>query len=81
MKGKLLILMGSLQQSYYSLKRSRIAADERGFGMNELLGIAAAVIIAGFVVIPGLRTFSKGLMDDLNYWWDYQVYTKIFSAS
>jgi hypothetical protein len=81
MKEKLLILMCTVQQRYYSLMRSKIYSDERGFGMNELLGIAAAVIIAGFVVVPGLREFSGKLMQNLNYWWDYHVYHKIFYVS
>lgn len=47
----------------------RIAKDTRGFGLNELLGIAAAFILAAFIIIPGLRDFADSVMSDLNTWW------------
>lgn len=49
-----------------------------GFGMNELLGIAAALIIAAFVIIPSLRTFAENLMDGLAHWWDTVISGNIF---
>lgn len=52
-----------------------------GFGMNELLGIAAALIIAAFVLIPGLRTFSKSVMDQLSDWWGTTITGKLFPPS
>ncbi len=41
----------------------------RGFGINEVIGIAAGVIIAALVVIPGLQTFAGDLLDRLGTWW------------
>jgi len=81
MKEKLLVLIGSIQQRYYTLTRSRIGSDERGFGMNELLSIAAALVVAGFVVIPGLRTFASKVIAALNNWWDTKIYQDIFNMT
>jgi hypothetical protein len=52
-----------------------------GFGMNELLGIAATLIIAAFVIIPGLRTFADNIMDRLGTWWTDSVTAHIFPVS
>lgn len=52
-----------------------------GFGMNELLGIAAAVILAAFVVIPGLRKFSSDIITGLTGWWTGSVASKIFPTT
>lgn len=41
----------------------------RGFGLNEVIGIAAAIIIAAIVVIPGLQTFAQSVIDNLDTWW------------
>jgi hypothetical protein len=40
-----------------------------GFGLNEILGIAAAVIIAALIIIPGLNTFAGDVISKMNGWW------------
>ena len=42
---------------------------EEGFGMNELLGIAAALILAAFIIIPGLKELADGVINKLKEWW------------
>ena len=44
-------------------------SSKKGFGINEVIGIAAGVIIAAVVVIPGLRTFAQSIMSELTTWW------------
>lgn len=51
--------------------------SKNGFGFNELLGIAAAIIVAAFVVIPGLKQFADSVIDKLGIWW-LNISTKIF---
>ncbi|MEN6317004.1 MAG: hypothetical protein ABFD25_22450 [Clostridiaceae bacterium] len=75
----------SILQGYHSqgrksrsLLKNRLTYDERGFGMNELLGIAAALIIAGFVVVPGLRALADSIMTELKNWWDNTIKASIF---
>jgi phosphoribosylformylglycinamidine synthase len=55
-------------------------AGNGGFGLNEMLGTAAAIIIAAFVIIPGLRTFAGVVISKLNTWWT-SISTSIFPAS
>lgn len=43
--------------------------NKKGFGMNELLGIAAAIVIAAFIVVPGLKSFTTSIMTKLTDWW------------
>ncbi len=52
-----------------------------GFGMNELLGIAAALILAAFIIIPGLKGFATTVMGKLTSWWSVDVMGKIFPTS
>lgn len=62
-------------------KKQRIIAHlhmKGGFGMNELLGIAAALIIAAFIIIPGLRSFTGNIMSKLNDWWNNTIVSSIF---
>ena len=52
--------------------------SKKGFGINEIIGIAAGVIIAAVVVIPGLRTFAQTIMTELTTWWS-GMSTTLFS--
>jgi hypothetical protein len=58
----------------------RFISKEDGFGLNELLGIAAAIIIAAFIVIPSLRSFAQNMMNGLQGWWN-NISTRIFPTS
>ncbi len=69
MKTKIVLCMHRVRQKVYSLRQGRLFSDRRGFGMNELLGIAAAVILAAFIVIPGLKKFTDAVMKELTDWW------------
>jgi hypothetical protein len=52
-------------------------SGESGFGMNEVLGIAAALIIAGLVIIPGLMDFARNILLEMDSWWS-DIATEIF---
>lgn len=88
MKFKLVQCQHLLKQRYYqlgqrchSLGKNRLITDERGFGMNELLGIAAALIIAAFIIIPSLQTFAQSIMSGLTNWWNNTIVKEIFPTS
>jgi hypothetical protein len=49
--------------------------------LNELLGIAAAIIIAAFIIIPGMRSFAENLMDGLGNWWNNVIASRIFPTT
>ncbi len=70
----------SLRRDRHILSRGmdRLKNDKRGFGMNELLGIAAALIIAAFVIIPSLRKFAENVMTGLGTWWTNTIESQMF---
>ena len=57
----------------------RPLAGRRGFGLNEVIGIAAGIIIAAVIVIPGLQTFASSLIANLQTWWT-SMSSSIFST-
>ena len=88
MKFRLLRRLHSLEQRCFmlgqrchSLGKNRLLSDRRGFGMNELLGIAAALILAAFIIIPSLRSFTQAIMDGLGNWWNNTVAKNIFPTT
>jgi hypothetical protein len=62
-------------------KARQVFLRRDGFGMNELLGIAAALIIAAFVILPGLQKFAGTVMAGLTDWWDHTIMNNIFPPS
>lgn len=53
--------------------------NKSGFGINEVIGIAAGIIIAAVVIIPGLKVFSGTVMTQLTTWWS-SLATDIFQS-
>ena len=49
---------------------TKFLMNKKGFGLNEILGIAAGIIIAALIVIPGLKTFAGDVLGYLNDWWE-----------
>jgi cell division protein FtsX len=47
----------------------KIAKGNKGFGLNELIGIAAAMIVAAFIVIPGLTSLGRNAITRMQDWW------------
>ncbi len=62
--------------------RSRLSTliqCERGeFGMSAIIGIAIGLIIAAFILIPGLQTFATTIMSDMELWWTNSISSQIF---
>ena len=54
--------------------------SRQGFGLNEVIGIAAGIIIAVVVVIPGLRSFAEELILNLTSWWN-DMASELFTAT
>lgn len=56
--------------------------DKKGeLGMGTIIGVAIAIIVAGFVLIPGMRTFAQVVMDSMNTWWENTIQSMIFPSS
>ncbi len=74
-------LVRRMQHLRNGLFKKRFISKEDGFGLNELLGIAAAIIIAAFIVIPSMRTFAQDIMNGLGDWWDNVIANRIFPTA
>ncbi len=55
--------------------------NQNGFGLYEVIGIAAVLIVAAFVVIPGFRTFAENVMGEMDTWVNDSIFGKLFPAS
>jgi len=63
------------------LKNLGYMRNTKGFGLYEVIGIAAVLIVAAFVVIPGFRNFAQGIMGQMDKWVNDSIIGKIFPAS
>jgi len=63
------------------LVREKFIDRQGGFGLNEILGIAAALIIAAFIIIPQMKEFAESLMKGLKDWWNDTISKTIFKTS
>lgn len=53
--------------------------NERGeLGMNAIIGIAIGLIIAAFILIPGIQRFATQIMTDMQTWWTNAISSKVF---
>jgi len=58
---------------------SKILTCEKGeFGMSAIIGIAIGLIIAAFVLIPGIQTFAQSIMTQMQSWWTNTISSQIF---
>ena len=55
--------------------------NRNGFGLYEVIGIAAVLIVAAFVVIPGFRAFAQNVMGRMNTWVNDSIFEQLFPAS
>ncbi|MCD6322289.1 MAG: hypothetical protein J7L77_04620 [Clostridiales bacterium] len=55
--------------------------NQNGFGLYEVIGIAAVLIVAAFVVIPGFRAFAQNIMGEMNTWVNDSIFGQLFPAS
>lgn len=50
-------------------------------GISTILSIAIAIIIAGFVLVPGLRSFAEEIMSAMTTWWTDTIQSGIFPSA
>ena len=62
-------------RSYF---RSMVQCERGEFGMSAIIGIAIGLIIAAFILIPGLQTFATKIMTDMELWWTNSISSQIF---
>lgn len=68
-----------LKKRKHPLIFSKIFTCEKGeFGMSAIIGIAIGLIIAAFVLIPGIQTFAQSIMTQMQSWWTNTISSQIF---
>lgn len=56
--------------------------DKKGeLGIGTIVSIAVAIIVAGFVLIPGLRGFAESVMTSMTSWWNDTIRSGIFPVA
>lgn len=65
----------------YFVKVKCALCNKNGSGVQEILGIAAIFIIAGLVLIPGMKGFAKELLEQLKNWFNDTIAKNIFPTA
>ncbi len=55
-----------------------IVSEQGEFGISSVIGIAIGLIVAAFILIPGIETFASRIMSDMLSWWTNSVGSQIF---
>jgi len=63
----------------YMIIRLKNKGGELGIG--TIVSVAIAIIVAGFVLIPGMRGFAQMVLDSMDAWWQNTVQTSIFPTT
>lgn len=64
---------------YYVLMKINNRRGELGIG--TIISVAIAIIVAGFVLIPGMRSFAQTVINSMNTWWQNTIQSNIFPTS
>lgn len=63
----------------FALKKQKWFSDIRGeFGMSSIIGLAIGLIVAAFILIPGVRTFATSVITDMQSWWTTTISSTLF---
>lgn len=65
-------------KSFFAYIRVKAHSEKGEFGIGSLIGVAIGLIVAGFVLIPGIRDFASAIMADMNTWWNNVVSKNVF---
>lgn len=58
---------------------SKIKEKKGEIGMSAIINTAIALIIAGFILIPSLRTLATTMTGDISKWYTNSIKTVMFS--
>ncbi|BEP30427.1 hypothetical protein [Helicovermis profundi] len=63
-------------------KIKELLLSSRGeFGVSIIINIAIALIIAAFILLPNMKSFSKKLMTDITDWYTNTLKNSLFDTS
>ena len=65
---------------YHMFRRwfETLKSEKGEFGMSSIIGIAIGLIVAAFILIPGIQTFATKIMSDMQVWWTGTIGSQIF---
>ncbi|GAB6107474.1 hypothetical protein [Fusibacter bizertensis] len=58
--------------------KHRLKCEKGEFGISSVIGIAIGLIVAAFILIPGIQTFASKIISDMQLWWTNSISTQIF---
>jgi len=58
--------------------KPKIISEKGEFGISSVIGIAIGLIVAAFILIPGIQTFASKIISDMQLWWTNSISTQIF---
>ena len=66
----------------FEMVLSNTIGNRKGeLAMSTILGIAIAIIVAAFVLIPQIRSFAATILSDVQSWWTNTVRNSILVSS
>lgn len=71
-------MLASSWRHFFTYIRVKAYSEKGEFGIGSLIGVAIGPIVAGFVLIPGIRDFASAIMADMNAWWSNVVSKNVF---
>lgn len=60
------------------MMRHKLESERGEFGISSVIGIAIGLIVAAFILIPGIQTFASKIISDMQLWWTNSISTQIF---
>lgn len=77
MKSVIMDCKRNLQNKCYSVMVA-LKSEKGEFGISSVIGIAIGLIVAAFILIPGIQTFASKIISDMQLWWTNSISTQIF---
>lgn len=78
---KIFIAIQNLKATTTSTIKGALRNNRGDIGLGTLISIAVAIIVAAFVMIPGLKSFGSSVIGSMNDWWTNTVKTEIFPTN
>ena len=60
------------------MMKHKLKSEKGEFGISSVIGIAIGLIVAAFILIPGIQTFASKIISDMQLWWTNSISTQIF---
>lgn len=63
------------------LIRGKFTNIKGEFGVSVIINTAIALIITGFILVPGLRTLATNITSDITNWYTNSIKSVLFPGS